>query len=223
MSQQLEGTNITFEADGATAMPIYSRVTVTNGVLALAGVGVRGIGILQEAVFANSLTQRVAVRLFNSPGTFKMIVASSCVVDALLYAAASGKADDVASLVLIGKALEAASGNNSVIEVLPIAEGASPVSGIASGYKVARGQHTTVAAADTVVTGLTTVVAVIVSLETDPADAAFLASAQIGDQAGTPAAGSIIIKTWKSADGADVTPTAATAFTKKVNWVAIGT
>lgn len=222
MSQQLEGTNATFEASGSTAMPIYSRVTVTAGVLALAGVGVRGIGILQEAVFANNLTQRVAVRLFNSPGTFKMIVASSCVVDALLYAAASGKADDASSLVLLGKALGAASGNNSVIEVLPINELTAPVAGIASGYKIARGQHTTVAASDTVVTGLATVVSVVVQLDDDPVDGAMHVTGSLGDQAGTPAAGSILIKSWKSTDG-DATLIAGTTFTKKVNWIAVGT
>jgi hypothetical protein len=61
------------------------------------------------------------------------------------------------------------------------------------------------------------------SFETDPADANTFVSAQIGDQAGSPAAGSIIIKTWKTADGADVTPTAATSFSKLVNWIAVGT
>lgn len=88
--------------------------------------------------------------------------------------------------------------------------------------KIARGQFTTVTAADTVVTGLTTVAAVVASLESDPGDDPFMASAQIGDQAGAPAAGSIIIKTWKNTGGTDPTPLAAGTFGKKVNWVAIG-
>lgn len=94
---------------------------------------------------------------------------------------------------------------------------------IAAGYKIARGQHTTVAASDTVVTGLTTVVAAIASMESDPGDDPFMASCAIGDQAGAPAAGSILIKTWKNTGGTDPTPAAATTFSKKVNWVAIGT
>jgi hypothetical protein len=89
--------------------------------------------------------------------------------------------------------------------------------------KFARGQLTTVTAADTVVTGLATVVAVVASLESDPTDNPFMASAQIGDQAGAPAAGAIIIKTWQNSAGTDPTPAAATTFGKKVNWVAIGT
>jgi hypothetical protein len=87
---------------------------------------------------------------------------------------------------------------------------------------VAYGQHTTVAASDTVVTGLNAVAAVVASYDTDPADANLFVSASIGDQAGTPAAGSILIKTWKTADGTDPTPTAASSFSKKVNWIAVG-
>lgn len=95
-----------------------------------------------------------------------------------------------------------------------------------SGFKVARGQLTTASASDTVVTGLATVVAVVATLEDNPIDTCSVATAQVGDQAGAPAAGSIIIKTWKpTTGGASGNPTlvAATAFTKKVNWVAIGT
>ena len=89
--------------------------------------------------------------------------------------------------------------------------------------KIARGQFATVTAADTVVTGLSTVAAVVASLESDPTDNPFMVTAQIGDQAGAPAAGSIIIKTWQNTGGADPTPAAATTFVKKVNWLAIGT
>lgn len=103
------------------------------------------------------------------------------------------------------------------------AAAAVATAGVAAGYKIARGQLTTVTAADTVVTGLATVVAVVASLESDPVDDPFMCSAQIGDQAGTPAAGSIIIKTWKNTAGTDPTPLAASTFTKKVNWIAIGT
>ncbi|SDC06843.1 hypothetical protein SAMN05216337_1001174 [Bradyrhizobium brasilense] len=89
-------------------------------------------------------------------------------------------------------------------------------------FKMARGQATTVTAADTIATGLATVAAVVVSLESDPGDDPFMVSAQIGDQAGSPVAGSIIIKTWKNTGGTDPTPLAATTFAKKVNWIAFG-
>jgi hypothetical protein len=94
--------------------------------------------------------------------------------------------------------------------------------GVAAGYKVARGQHTTVDENDTVVTGLATVVSVVVSLDDDPVDGCQFVTGSIGDQAGAPAAGSVLIKTWKAVDG-DASLVAATTFSKKVNWIAIGT
>ncbi len=96
------------------------------------------------------------------------------------------------------------------------------IGGVAAGYKIARGQHTTVDADDTVVTGLTTVVSVVAQLDSDPVDGAMHVTASIGNQAGAPAAGSVLIKTWKSTDG-DATLIAATTFSKLVNWIAIGT
>ena len=92
-----------------------------------------------------------------------------------------------------------------------------------AGYKIARGRHTTVAAEDTIITGLATVVAVVACLDSDPVDDPFMCSATIGDQAGAPAAGSFILKTWKNTAGNDPTPAAATTFAKLVNWIAIGT
>lgn len=121
--------------------------------------------------------------------------------------------DQAGSIHLNGASLFDASEND--IKTAPAA--------VAAGYKIARGVHTTVAAADTVVTGLATVVAVVVSLASDPADDPFMVSATVGDQAGTPAAGSVIIKSWKNTGGTDPTPVAATTFGKLVNWIAIGT
>lgn len=86
--------------------------------------------------------------------------------------------------------------------------------------KIAAGQASTVTAADTIVTGLTTVTSCVAVYEADPIVAAELATCVIGDQAGTPAAGSIIINSWKTIGG---TPAAATTFSKKVNWIAYGT
>jgi predicted RecA/RadA family phage recombinase len=91
-----------------------------------------------------------------------------------------------------------------------------------SGLRFAAGQVTTATAIDTVVTGLTTVVACGASLDDSPGDDPMLATASKGDQAGTPAAGSILVKTWKNTGGTDPTPAAASTFSKKVNWWAAG-
>lgn len=81
----------------------------------------------------------------------------------------------------------------------------------------AKGQFATVTAVDTVVTGLAGALGgVLVSFNDDlTADPEFV-TGSIGNQAGAPAAGSFLLKTWKTAAG----PVAATTFAKKVNWFA---
>lgn len=119
---------------------------------------------------------------------------------------ASGGTLDIES----GGALEIA--GTDVTAILATAPAA-----VAAGYKIARGVHTTVDEDDTVVTGLTTVVVVVASLGSDPVAGCSKVSATIGDQAGSPAAGSIQIKSWEADE------TVGTTFSKLVNWIAIGT
>lgn len=88
--------------------------------------------------------------------------------------------------------------------------------------RIVFGQHATVAASDTVATGLATLTGVVATFDDDPGDDPMLVSASIGDQAGAPAAGSFLLKTWKNTGGTDPTPAAATTFAKKVNWIAFG-
>lgn len=91
--------------------------------------------------------------------------------------------------------------------------------GVASGYKIARGVHQQAAAIDTIVTGLTTVVAVVASFIQAPTAKQSFVAATIGNQSGAPAAGSIYLKTFKS------TYAAADDFTDNLStaWIAIGT
>jgi hypothetical protein len=98
------------------------------------------------------------------------------------------------------------------------------VAGVAAGYKVARGVAAVTGTLD-VVTGLTTVVAVIATAQDDlDGDTLAGVSATIGNQSGAPAAGSITIKAWKvTAGGAAGNPTLIAAnAAKSVNWIAIG-
>ena len=88
---------------------------------------------------------------------------------------------------------------------------------IMSQYKIAFGVQTTVAAADTIATGLKTVLGAIATFQDDLGDDPEWVSAALA-----AAAGSIVIKTWKNTGGTDPTPVAATTFGKKVNWVAFG-
>jgi len=95
--------------------------------------------------------------------------------------------------------------------------------GVAAGYKIARGTHTPTTGSDTVVTGLSTVVAAVASLKGAPTLTHMLVAADIGNQAGAPAAGSIYIKSYKPTTSTDVTPIAATTPWGAVDWIAIGT
>jgi predicted RecA/RadA family phage recombinase len=109
-----------------------------------------------------------------------------------------------------------------IVEVAAAAGDELGIFDVSGQLRTARGQHTTVTASDTVVTGLTKVVSVVASLDSDPTDNPMLVSASIGDQAGAPASGSVLIKTWQNTGGTDPTPAAASTFAKKVNWIAIG-
>lgn len=116
-------------------------------------------------------------------------------------------------------------GRSATLWKVAASEGVSDVAGVAAGYKIARGVAS-ITGSGTVVTGLATVVAVVASLQDDASvDAYPGVTATIGDQAGAPAAGSVILSVWKPTTGGaagDPTPIAATA-AKSVNWVAIGT
>ena len=94
--------------------------------------------------------------------------------------------------------------------------------GAGDSVKFVAGQSTTATASDTIATGLTKIAGVVASLNDAPSDDPSWVSADIGDQAGAPAAGSFLLKTWKNTSGTDPTPGAATTFSKKVNWIAFG-
>jgi len=212
MSQQVSVPTKAFPANGAVAK--YLRVKLlSTGKFDVAGIADSEIGTLEEASFAAGDMR--SVRLRSAEGTRKMVASGAITLGAAVYADASGKISATASGFHVGIALEAAAANNDVIEVL--------MGGAGGGLRVARGQQTTVAASDTVVTGLNTVVAAVACLDSDPTDNPEWVTCSIGDQAGAPAAGSILVKTWQNTSGTDPTPTAATTFTKKVNWIAVGT
>lgn len=84
------------------------------------------------------------------------------------------------------------------------------------------GQTTTATASDTVATGLSKVLSAVAGLEDAPVVGCDRATAVIGDQAGSPTAGSILVKTWMPTATGDATPIAATTVGKKVNWIAVG-
>lgn len=93
----------------------------------------------------------------------------------------------------------------------------------AAGYKLARGTITPTAASETVVTGLTTVVAAVAGFKGAPTLTHMFVEADIGDQAGTPDAGEILIRSKKPTAADNVTPTDASDPWSAIDWVAVGT
>lgn len=116
MSQYVETPTRTFAAGGALAL--HARVKLAAGALALAGATDVEIGTTTRETFAAG--DDVAVRLRNAQGTCKMIAAAAIASGAEVNAKASGKIDDdaAASSVKIGTALEAATADGDIIEVL---------------------------------------------------------------------------------------------------------
>lgn len=114
MSQRVDGGTRDFVAGGAIAQ--YLRVRLSGGKLAAAGAtDTDWIGVLRDAAFAD--LDRRTVYLRSKEGTVPMVASEAVTQYAAVYAAAGGKVA-TSGTILLGLALQAASGNNSIIEVL---------------------------------------------------------------------------------------------------------
>lgn len=111
----------TFTAGAALA--IGTRVKLSSGLLVAAGLTDKELGVMETPSFASG--DVVSVRLRTAQGTCQMIAAAAITLGAAVYTAASGKISSTATATgfLIGEALEAASGNGSLIEVLRMNHG----------------------------------------------------------------------------------------------------
>lgn len=117
MSQQIDSGFKGFVASAAISQ--YARVKIdAAGTVSTAGLTDRDIGVAQNAAFAAG--DGVQVKLRTAPGTHKMIAAGAVTLGAVVNTAASGKVDDAATSTgfALGHALEAATANNDIIEVL---------------------------------------------------------------------------------------------------------
>ena len=126
MASYVETAARTFTAGAALAQ--YIRVKLSSSKLAASGVGDDDIGTLESEAFADLDIRDV--RLITAQGTRKMVAAAAISVGSRVFQAASGKINDVALGKFIGYALEAATANNDVIEVLPAGWTGAPASGM---------------------------------------------------------------------------------------------
>jgi hypothetical protein len=115
MSQQVDSRTRTFIADAAIAQ--FARVVFeSDGRVVTAGITEVGVGIAQSPAFAAG--DAIAVKLWNSDGTFKMIAVEALAVGATLYTEAAGKVQDTAAATSVpfAQALEAATADGDIIE-----------------------------------------------------------------------------------------------------------
>ena len=101
-----------------SALGAHLRVKVASGYLALCGADEVGVGTLD--VHTLSTDSRGSVREWGAPGTRKCVASEAISQYAEVYGAAAGKVSDTKSQNFIGIALEEASADGNVIEVLEI-------------------------------------------------------------------------------------------------------
>jgi len=201
------GDQISRPVNASTAK--YLRVRSSGGKWYICGETDRADGISIEA--QTTVGGYQAAQLLSPGMVVRMLANATIAVDDPIWGDASGKVTNTYTVgaEFLGFAQTVAV-SGGIVEVLIRA------------LRMVEGQKTTVTASDTIVTGLSQVLTVVASFDSDPVDDPEFVSASIGDQAGTPAAGSFLLKTWKNTGGTDPTPLAATTFSKKVNWVAWG-
>lgn len=110
-----------FDDSGYKAVTLTEAVAQylrTNAAGELCGITERGIGY---ATRDGAIGDTVSVALHSKPGTVKVVAAAAIAADAIVYSAASGKVSVSASTAFpLGIALEAASADNDVIEIMPL-------------------------------------------------------------------------------------------------------
>ena len=113
--QYLEGGNKAF-VNGDTVIPRYTRVKLSSGVLAVAGATDKELGVLDRRAQANDYA---SVLLRTAAGTTPMIASEAISAGATVFTADAGKVGPSATGAFqIGVALEAATADGDIIEVL---------------------------------------------------------------------------------------------------------
>lgn len=111
--------NKAFEASAAISQ--YARVVMAStGTISAAGLTDQDIGVVTREAFASG--DVVDVALTSKPGTHYAIADGAITAGAKVYTAASGKVSATATgtSYLRGRALDAATADGDIIEVLPM-------------------------------------------------------------------------------------------------------
>lgn len=206
----------TFSNGDGIAGAVGTRVKLSSGKLALCGLTEVEIGVLEKTLLATD--SYGSVRLARD--TERRVAASAIAQYANCYRAASGKVDDTATGEVDGIALEAASGDGSQIEVLPMHRSAAGMGAVTAGQRMVSGEATLDGSnPTTVATGLTTIVAAGVTLKKNSTPGDDPTSFSVNY---TGSDGNLDIYAYKT-DGSDPTLVASTNNSAVVCWWAVGT
>jgi hypothetical protein len=121
MSQQINGPEITRQA--GEDLIAFRRVKISGSTVMYQDAGDQGIGVVQAAV-DYSENANACIRLDSVAGTSKMMVSGAISAGANVYPDDDGKITATINGTCIGKALEAATADGDIIEVLPYVEDA---------------------------------------------------------------------------------------------------
>jgi hypothetical protein len=193
------------------------RVKISAGFLAACGLTEVELGVMEELSLAGDTI--AAVRLARN--TERRVAASAIAQYATVYKAASGKVNDDATGEAYGIALEAASGDASIIEVLPFHTSQGGMGTLTAGLRIASGSAAALDGGNPtpIATGLTTIVAASVQLRgtAAPGDNTSILTTDYSGADGT-----LNVYAWKNTGGTDPTLVASTG-TETFDWIAIGT
>lgn len=117
MSQYTDNNCKTFTADEAIAVHLRVKLD-SDGRVTVAGLADKEIGTAVTPAFAAG--DQVTVKLRSGAGTHKMVAIEALAIGATVYTEANGKVQDTAQATSfqVGTALEAATADGDVIEVL---------------------------------------------------------------------------------------------------------
>ena len=117
MSQYIDGNEKSYIADEAIAINLRVKLD-SDGRVTTAGIADKEIGTSATPAFAAG--DSITVRLRSASGTHKMVAIEALAAGATVYTEANGKVQDTAASTSfqIGTALEAATADGDVIEVL---------------------------------------------------------------------------------------------------------
>lgn len=117
MSQQNDSGFLSAPVAAAVGRGVLVHLN-TAGKWAITPLGTRPDGVMQHECFAAN--EIGTVKLFSASGSFVCKASGAFAVGSLVYGRASGLVDDISttSAVLVGRAKEAATGANQLVEVI---------------------------------------------------------------------------------------------------------